>query len=387
MFKRIIKTSSTHSFFLFGARSTGKSTHLHELHNADQTLWLDLLDTELEERLSKDPQILKALIKAEPNKKWVVIDEIQKIPELLNVIHQLSKNKNIKFALTGSSARKLKRGAANLLAGRAFNYICHPLTHVEMGDTFNLLDVLKYGSLPEILSLKTEDKIDFLRAYIDIYFKEEIVAEQFIRKLKPFKSFLQVAAQMNGKTLNLNKIARDVDVDHTTIQNYFEILEDTLVGFQLEPYHQSIRKRQRKSSKFYFFDLGVTRALQRRLELPISEESYEYGNAFEHFLILEFRRLRDYLKPDWGLYYLRTKDDAEIDLIIERPGLKKIAIEIKSSQRVDDIRDASTQSFKALAEDLSRCDRYVLSNDHLVREVDGIRFIHWKKGIQEIYGI
>jgi uncharacterized protein len=385
MFERIVKLSKTHSFFLFGARATGKSTLLEKHFPRSKTLWVDLLDPELEERLSMNPKLLEEMIAASKrrNDTWVVIDEIQKIPELLNVIHSLSKDKTLHFALTGSSARKLKRGGANLLAGRAFNYVCHPLTHLELGERFSLQDVLQFGSLPETFSLDPNERADYLRAYVDTYFKEEIVAEQIVRKLKPFKNFLQVAAQMNGKILNQNRIAGDVGVDHVTVQSYFEVLEDTLIGFQLEPFAESIRKRQRKACKFYYFDTGVTRALRRSLELPLKPGTYEYGEAFEHFLILEAKRLADYRKPDWRLSYLRTKDDAEIDLIIERPGMKRAAVEIKSTSRIGD-SDARTGSFARLVGDLANTEGYLLSQDPLERKVDGIWRLPWRKGLAEI---
>lgn len=345
-------------------------------------LWVDLLDPELEERLSKSPSHLKEMINA-GKQRWVVIDEIQKIPELLNVIHSLSRDKTLRFALTGSSARKLKRGGANLLAGRAFNYVCHPLTHLELGEKFSIQDILRFGSLPEIFSLSPSEKADYLRSYIDTYFKEEIVAEQIVRKLRPFKNFLHVAAQMNGKILNLSRIAKDVGVDHVTVQNYFEVLEDTLMGFHLEPFAESVRKRQRKAAKFYYFDTGVTRALRRSVELPLMPSTSEYGEAFEHFVILEVKRLADYLRPDWRLSYLRTKDDAEIDLIIERPGMKRAAVEIKSAARVEDF-DARTRAFAGLVADLRNAEGYLLSQDTLERKVDGIWCLPWRKGLAEI---
>lgn len=369
---------------MFGARATGKSTLLRELFSREETLWIDLLDPELENRLTENPSLLKSMIQASKNKKWIVIDEIQKAPELLNVVHNLTQDKSLHFALTGSSARKLKRGVANLLAGRAFNYVCHPLVHIELQEKFLLNDVLQYGSLPEIFSLHGSEKADYLRAYVETYFKEEIVAEQIVRKLKPFKNFLQVAAQMNGKILNLNKIAKDVGVDHSTVQNYFEVLEDTLVGFLLEPFDESIRKRQRQASKFYFFDTGVARALQKNLDVPLKPSSFEYGHAFEHFLILEIKRLAAYRQPDWTMSYLRTKDDAEIDLIIERPGTKRVAIEIKSTQRLDDLNNAKTNSFISLVNDLKNCDGYIFSNDPIEQRKNGIWCLPWQKGLIEI---
>lgn len=370
---------------MFGARATGKSTLLLEHFPPDATLWIDLLDPEVEERLSTNPSLLKTLIAGNPNKNWIVIDEIQKIPALLDVVHSLSKNKSLKFALTGSSARKLKRGGANLLAGRAFNYLCHPLVHLEIADQFVMDDVLRFGTLPEIFSLKNErDKTDYLRAYVDTYFKEEIVAEQIVRKLKPFKNFLHVAAQMNGKILNLNKIAIDVGVDHSTVQNYFEILEDTLVGFLLEPFHESLRKRQRQASKFYYFDLGVARALSRSLDIPLKMGSYDHGNAFEQFIILEIKRLASYQYPDWSFSYLRTKDHAEIDLIIERPGMKRIAIEIKSTNKITALNDSKTQAFSSLCRDFENSESYVISQDPLAQKKEGLWFLPWQKALSEI---
>jgi predicted AAA+ superfamily ATPase len=369
---------------LFGARATGKSTLLEKEFHRDETLWIDLLDPRLNDLLSLRPEDLKSLIQASPNSMWVVIDEIQRIPELLDIVHSLSKDKKLKFALTGSSARKLKRGAANLLAGRAFKYICHPLTHVELGDRFDLQEILQFGSLPEIFSLNPGDKNEYLRAYVETYFKEEIVAEQIVRKLRPFKNFLQVAAQMNAKILNMNRIAKDVGVDHTTVQNYFEILEDTLIGFLLEPFHESIRKRQRQSAKFYYFDVGVARALKRALEVPLSAGTHAFGESFEHFIILEVKRLVDYRHPDWRLSYLRTKDDAEIDLILERPGQKKVAIEIKSTSKIKPSDVTGSNAFASLVKDLGATEGFVFSLDPLEKKSDSIWYLPWQKGFAEI---
>lgn len=382
MVKRIVKISKSHSFFLFGPRATGKSTLLQE--EFPNALYIDLLDPIVDERLNKNPNSLKDMIAAAPGKNWIVIDEVQKNAKLLDVVHILSKNKKIHFALTGSSARKLKRGQANLLAGRAFKYLCHPLTHKELGERFKLEEVLQYGSLPEIFDFTFEEKGEYLRAYIETYFKEEILAEQLIRKLKPFENFLRVAAQMNGKILNLNKIAHDVGVDHSTVQNYFQILEDTLVGFHLEPFHESIRKRQRQASKFYYFDLGVTRALRGKVLTPLAQDGFEFGDAFEHFLILEIKRLADYFKPDWQLSYLTTKDHAEIDLIIERPSEKRLAIEIKSTHNIQALGSSTLTTLQKLARDIPNCETYLLSQDPIEQKLEGIWCLPWQKGLKAI---
>jgi len=382
MVKRLVKISKSHSFFLFGARGTGKSTLLQDEFSEKESLFIDLLDPLMADRLDQNPNELISMIKANSEKKWIIIDEIQKNPSLLDVVHSLSKNKNLYFALTGSSARKLKRAQANLLAGRAFRYVCHPLTHLELGTAFNFEQTLHFGSLPEITELGIEDKKDFLRSYVETYFKEEIVAEQIVRNLKPFKNFLSVAAQMNGKILNIHKISNDVGVDDSTVQTYFEILEDTLVGTLLEPFHKSVRKRQRQGSKFYYFDIGVTRALKKTLDNTLVPQSYEFGDAFEHFLFLELRRLADYFKPDWSFSYLRTKDDAEVDLIIERPGLKTAAIEIKSTSNINQIEKKIFNGFKNLSHDIGNCEAYLLSNDPTEQKIDNVWCLPWQKGLR-----
>jgi predicted AAA+ superfamily ATPase len=191
--------------------------------------------------------------------------------------------------LTSSSARKLKRGSANLLAGRAFTYKLFPLTHLELAKQFDLNQALTYGTLPKLLEYEdNNDKVEFLRSYTQTYLREEIQIEQLVRRLNPFRDFLELAAQNNGEILNYTKISRDIGVDHKTVANYYQILEDTLVGFYLPPFHKSVRKRQLESPKFYLFDTGVKRALERSFNIPLNKRSYAYGKAFEHFVILEF---------------------------------------------------------------------------------------------------
>ncbi|MCX7979233.1 MAG: ATP-binding protein [Bdellovibrionaceae bacterium] len=374
MFKRIINISKSRSFFLFGPRGTGKSTFLKT--EFPQALYIDLLDPDMDHKLAQDPNLLLRMVEAQ-SPDWVVIDEIQRNPRLLDIVHILSGKNKTKFAMTGSSARKVRRGAANLLAGRASQFVCNPLTVEELSEAFELPEILRFGSLPEVVNLPTRDKIHFLRAYVNTYFKEEIVAEQIVRKLRPFQNFLQVAAQMNGKILNINKIARDVGVEHTTIQSYFQVLEDTLVGFFLEPFHESVRKRQRKQSKFYFFDTGVVRALRRTLENDLIEGTSEYGEAFEHFVILELRRLITYRKPDWQMFYLSTKDDAEIDLIIDRPGAPRAAIEIKSTKNIKTLSPRDITTFKSLTSSLKNCEAFLVSQDPIEQQIEHIKCLPW----------
>ncbi|MBI4209875.1 MAG: ATP-binding protein [Deltaproteobacteria bacterium] len=383
MFRRIISPLKTYSFFLFGARGTGKSTFLRSYFQGENVLWFDLLDPEKEDLLERHPNALTEEIAGQKEKPgWVVIDEVQKIPKLLDLVHQLIETSHLKFALTGSSARKLKRGGANLLAGRAFVNHLFPLTHVEMGEEFNLTNALHWGTLPKISQLHTdEEKNDFLRAYALTYLKEEVWAEHFIRELPPFRKFLEVAAQTNSEIVNYTNIAKDVGADVKTVQSYFEILEDTLLGFLLEPYHRSIRKQQRKSPKFYFFDVGVKRALDRTLPQQLLPQTSVYGKAFEHFLMIEIHRLNTYLKKDFRLSYLLTKDGAEIDLIMERPGAPTALVEIKSSEHVDERDTRIVQSF---LKDFEKAQAYVLSRDPRPKKIGDVYALPWQEGLQEI---
>src|SRR5690606_7834379 len=228
-----------------------------------------------------------------PSITTVVIDEVQKIPKLLDVVHRkIDESKragrSLRFILTGSSARKLRRGAANLLAGRADVYALFPLTAEELGESFSLEDALAFGTLPSLLDRDTTaSKNRYLEAYARTYLKEEIWNEHLVRKLDPFAQLLEIAAQMNGRVLNFASIGRDAGVDTKTVQSYFQILEDTLLGFFLPPYHASERKRETTNPKFYFFDTGVKRALERMLTVPVLPRTYAYGEAFEHWVILE----------------------------------------------------------------------------------------------------
>ncbi len=383
MFPRLVKPIETRSFFLFGPRGTGKSTFLREYFKLDTTLWFNLLDPELEDLLSRNPNQLQAQIKLQENQiEWVVIDEVQKVPKLLNIVHNLIETTPLKFALTGSSAKKLKKEGANLLAGRAFVNFLLPLTSVEMGAQFKLDETLQWGSLPLITQLETEaEKEAYLKAYALTYLKEEIWAEHMIKNLDPFRRFLEISAQLNTEIVNYSNISRDVGVSDKTVSSYFEILEDTLVGFSLHPFHKSIRKQQRESPKFYFFDRGVASALAHTLPQRIIPNTYGYGKAFEHFIITEIYRLNLYCNTNYRLYYLRTKDQAEIDLIIEKPDRSLTLIEIKSSSLVDD-RDC--QVLSTFLNAFPGATAIVLSRDTISKKIDAVLCHHWTTGLKEL---
>ena len=293
MFPRLLEPSRRNSFFLFGARGTGKTTWIQDAFAPDASLYVDLLDPEMEDRYRRRPGLLESEVRALPaSVEWILIDEVQRVPRLLDVAHRLIESTGRRFVLTGSSGRKLRRGVSNLLAGRAFVYNLYPLTVPELQEAFALDDALRWGTLPKIYSLESaEDKRAYLRAYALTYLKEEIVAEQIIRRLDPFREFLEVAAQSNGAIVNYTNIARDVGADPKSVISYFSILEDTLVGYLLPAYHRSIRKQQSANPKFYYFDTGVKRSLQRTLDVPLRTGTYEYGKAFEHFVITQILHL------------------------------------------------------------------------------------------------
>ena len=383
MFQRVLHPSRKRSFFLFGARGTGKTTFLRSWFSGQKVLWLDLLDPAQEDRYARRPGLLSEQIEAGGAPEgWVVVDEVQKVPRLLDVVHAEIERSGVRFALTGSSARKLKGGSTNLLAGRAFVYNLFPLTAAELGDSFDLQMALEYGTLPGHLDLEQpDDKAEFLRSYALTYLKEEVWAEHLVRNLDPFRSFLEVAAQCDGEIINATKIARDVGVDPKTVQSYFQILEDTLLAHILEPYHRSVRKRQSKSPRFYFMDTGVSRALSRTLNVPLNRGTYAYGKTFERFVITEAFRRCAYLKNDFRLSYLRTKDGAEVDLVIERPGLPTALVEIKSATQVDETDLRHLKSFRAV---IPESEAICLSREGRPRAVEGIRIVPWRDGLEEL---
>jgi uncharacterized protein len=385
MVRRFIKISKSQSFFLFGPRGSGKSTLLKSLFDDQEALWINLLDQKLEFELSQDPDALLERWGA-TKPKWIVIDEVQKIPRLLDVAHRGIEDHKIRFALSGSSARKLKSGGANLLADRAASYLLSPFSALELGDRFNLSAALETGLLPRLWTELTEkeDRVRALYAYVQTYLKEEVAAEQLVRNLDPFRRMLVAAAQSNSKIINYAAIERDAGVSHSQAERHFEILVDTLVGRYLEPHDTSLRKRQSKKSKFYFFDTGVVRALTSLAGESLPESTYEYGEMFETFIINEFFKLCEALEKRWRLSYLRTKNDVEVDLIIEKPRGKPILVEIKSWRRTPP--KGKLASFYKIASEFKGSDKFVLSNAPDPTVAGEVRHLHWREGLREIFG-
>ena len=319
------------SFFLFGPRQVGKSTLLKK-EKADLTI--DLLDPELQLAYNKNPNLLRQQADEMKSSATIFIDEVQRVPKLLDIIHSLMEQKpKLRFILCGSSARKLRHGAANLLGGRALYRTMHPLTCEELSNTFNLKWVLAYGSLPKIYSTlkqkKTNEARELLRAYVITYLREEIKAEALVRNLHGFQNFLDIAAAQYAEQINFSGVSRDCQIALSTVREYYTILEDTLIGVFLYPHLKSQRKRMSHQPKFYFFDNGVTRAISGTLQ--DEPGLIEQGRLFEQWIIQEFIRHNEYYQKDWKLSFWRTSHGAEVDILISRGTRILYAVECKLS--------------------------------------------------------
>lgn len=323
------------SVFLFGPRQVGKSTLVKHLLADMDCLEIDLLKGDILLKYKKNPSLLRAEIEFLLRNKdsvFVFIDEIQKCPELLNDVHYLIEKfkGKVSFILTGSSARKLKRVSVNMLAGRAWQFFLFPFTHVELGERFDIDDVLLRGTLPPVIDESLEDGFRTLTAYVQTYLKEEILDEAIVRNIGAFSRFLDMAADQSGKIVNFSTISRESGVSGKTVKGYYQILEDTLIAIKLEPYLKSARKRLTMHPKYYLFDIGVVNAINGRSSVSSVKGTTVYGMLFEHFVILETYRLIHYAEKPFRVFHWRSSHGAEVDLIVETSdGLW--AIEIKSS--------------------------------------------------------
>lgn len=350
------------SVFVFGPRLTGKTKLLSTLK---LDLLVDLIEPELELEYRRNPAMLWEQLSTLNDGAKTAIDEIQKVPELLGYVQKAIEAKNQQFFLTSSSARKLKRGSANLLGGRALDLRLHPLTIQELGERFNLDHILAFGSLPKVTTLLWDKDLQearrLLRAYVSIYLKEEIQAEALVRNLAAFQRFLPVAAQMNADMLEFENVSRDCSTPASTVKEYFQILEDTLIGAYLWPFDHSERKKARP--KFYFFDCGVIRALQNRLNDPPT--AIEKGKLFESWFIREAIRIRDYKESDAQISFWR-KEKWEVDLLIEKHGKFQTAIEMKSGASLK-----STESLRAFRKFFPKVPLYIVSaTDRIARKTE-----------------
>ena len=352
MFKRrlVLPKPGTESFFLWGPRQTGKSTLLRQTYSDGR--WIDLLKAEEFRRYVARPELLRQEIEAgetEPGRQ-IVIDEIQKVPALLDEVHWLIENRGLHFALCGSSARKVKRGAANLLGGRATRYELHGLSASELGREFDLDRMLNHGYLPRIYGATRPKRM--LDAYVADYLKEEIAAEGLVRSLPSFSDFLDAAALSDAELVNFSSIARECGVSSNTTKSYFQILEDTLIGRWLPAYRKRPKRRVIGSPKFYFHDVGVVNRLARRGELLSGSEIY--GKAFENWVFHELSAFVSYQEFDGALSYWRVASGIEVDFVL---GNMQLAIEAKSSARIT--RD-HLKGLRSLVEDHPHVGRRIV---------------------------
>ena len=370
MLNRQIELPKNKSFFLFGPRQTGKSTLIQELFK--KNIWVvDLLLSEAYITYSKDPSRFRheAEEKIKNEKvKTIFIDEVQRVPALLNEVQFLMQKYKCQFILTGSSARKLKRGSANLLGGRAVERHLFPLTYNEIKEDFKPEEILQYGSLPPVFTSTQKDKIDTLSSYANIYLREEIQAEGIVRNLGGFSRFLDMAASQFGEPTNYSSIGRECQLPTRTVQSYYEILEDTLIGFKLEPWRKSIRKRLSAHPKFYFFDCGIINAINKQLTGNL--DSILKGKLFEQLVILETYRVINYLQSEARIFYWRTNHGAEVDLLIEKHGEIKTAIEIKLSSNISGSHLSGIRSFR---ENNPKVPCYIVCNSKNKYELEKVK--------------
>lgn len=351
------------SVFLFGARQTGKSTFL--LDTFRDVPSFDLLDYELRSRFSKNPGLLGEILQDSPDGSLVIIDEIQKVPELLDEVHRLMVRKNMRFILCGSSARKLKKSSSNTLGGRAVPLPFYPLVSAEVPD-FNLVRAVTNGMIPR--HYMVENAANRLKGYVEVYIKEEVVEEALVRDLDAFSRFVEVAAIMDGEILNYENIASDCGVSANTVKQYFRILYDTLIGYEIPAYTKALKRRLMQSPRFYYFDIGIVNYLTGRTSLKPG--TAEFGHAFEHLVIQEIIAWLGYFGRKEKLSYWRTYTGIEVDAVI---GDARIAIEIKSANEVKPKHRKGLQEF---AKDYPGARLILVSLDRLSRRSGDVECLY-----------
>ena len=357
------------SCFLFGPRQTGKSTLIRETLPGHRVY--DLLDGEVFLDLSRNPRRLEEEI--QPDDDLIVIDEIQKLPSLLDEVHRIVENRGMRFLLTGSSARKLRRGGVNLLGGRARSRYLHPLLKRELGGRFDLLTALNRGLIPSIYL--SDAPLEDLKSYAGDYLTQEISAEGLTRNIPAFSRFLQVAAVCNGTLINYSNISNDAQVPSSTVQEYFQILRDTLIAFDVPAWKKTTKRKPLSTSKFYFFDVGVVRFLQNRGELK--ERSPEFGDAFETYIAHELRSYVDY-KGAGDLCYWRSTSGYEVDFVVA----DNLALEVKAKANLS---SNDLKGLRALREE-GKLEHYVaVTLEKRPRTVDGIRILPWSDFLDQLW--
>lgn len=373
MFPRILKPPHQKSFFLFGPRGTGKTSWVHATFK--DALYLDLLESDLYLELLASPQRLENHIPPE-HRGWTIIDEVQRVPELLNEVHRLVEKRKLRFALTGSSARKLRRKGVNLLAGRALTLGMHPLTSCELGRAFDLEKSLRFGHLPA--AYVEDDPAAFLRSYVKTYLREEVEQEGLTRNLAAFGRFLEAASFSQASLLNMSQVARECSVAGKVVEDYFSILEDLLLAVRLPVFARRARRRLASHPKFFFFDVGVYRAIRPRGPLDTREELE--GPALETLFLQEARAYSSALNLGYDFHYWRAASGHEVDLVLygER-GL--LGFEIKRSSQVD---VSDLRPLRAFLEDYPEAKVWLAHGGHRTAYEDRIEIVPYERLLRDL---
>lgn len=367
-----LNTDYNDSVFLWGARQVGKTTLLDELYPNCRRY--DLLRAKDYNRLLRRPELLGEELDALGPEDTVVIDEVQKIPQLLDEVHSLIQRRGIRFILSGSSPRKLKRYGANLLGGRAVRKVLYPLVSAEVPD-FDIVKAVNNGMIPR--HYLVDNPWERFRAYINVYLNEEIREEAISRNLQSFSRFLEVAAQSDGEMLVYKNVAQDCGIDYRTVKSYFEILQDTLIGHLIPGFTLSKKRSAMQSPKFYYYDVGITNFLLGRRKMEPGSELF--GHSFEHFIIQELVAWLGYHQSDERLTYWHTASGYEVDAII---GEGRVAIEVKSCEEV---KSRHLRGLKAFSEDFPDCRLIVVSFDTYRRRMNGVEIIPVKEFLADLW--
>jgi uncharacterized protein len=365
MYQRIfdIENQLDEAMFLFGARQVGKSTLLQERFK--DAVYYDLLIPSVRRSFKRNPDLFREALSSKPAGTLVIVDEIQKVPELLDLVHWLMVNRKLRFILSGSSARKLKKSGANTLGGRAQPRTLFPLVWKEVTD-FQIDRAVQNGMIPR--HYLAEDATDRIEAYVKVYLDEEIRDEAAVQDIDAFERFMEVAAISDGEMLNYSNIAADCGVSAKTVKSYYQILYDTLLGYEIPAYRKVVKRQVVQASKFYYFDVGLANYLMGRYSLKRGTD--DYGHAFEHFVMQEIIAYRGYFRRREEISYWHTYNNQEVDAVI---GDAKVAIEIKSSEQV---KTSHKNGLKAFKEEHPECRLILVSHDPITRVSGDIEIIN-----------
>ena len=365
MYERIfdIENQLDEAMFLFGARQVGKSTLLQDRFK--NAVYYDLLIPSIRKSFKRNPDLLREALSSKPEGTLVIVDEIQKVPELLDLVHWLMVNRGLRFILSGSSACKLKKSGANTLGGRAQPRTLFPLVWKEVTD-FQIDRAVQNGMIPR--HYLVEDATDRLEAYVKVYLDEEIRDEAAVQDVDVFERFMEVAAISDGEMLNYSNIASDCGVSAKTVKSYYQILYDTLLGYEIPAYRKVIKRPVVQAPKFYYFDVGLANYLMGRYSLKRGTD--DYGHAFEHFVMQEIIAYRGYFRRREEISYWHTYNDQEVDAVI---GDAKVAIEIKSSEQV---KTSHKKGLKAFKEEHPECRLILVSHDPITRVSGDVELIN-----------